>query len=136
MGHMPRIYTVGYGNRKLQDFIATLKRFEVEQLMDVRFFPTSKWPEYKKENLELELSKNGITYLHLKELGGFRKKGYATHMKTKEFKIGMERLLKLAENKTTAIMCVERSPTACHRRFIAKKLEELGWEVVHIIKDE
>jgi uncharacterized protein (DUF488 family) len=132
MTDMPRIYTIGYGNTQLHDFISTLQRFGVKLLADVRSFPTSKWPDYRKENLELELPKNGIAYAHIKELGGFRKGGYANFLKTREFKIGLEKLVKLAEDKTTAMMCVERSPTACHRRFIAKKLEELGWEVIHI----
>lgn len=128
-----KIYTIGYGNRKFEEFVELLKRFGIELIADVRSFPTSKWPEFVKENLQRSLPAQDIDYVHLRELGGYRRGGYETHMRTEEFKRGLERLVQLAHGKLTAIMCVESSPSACHRRFIAKRLHELGWEVVHII---
>ena len=39
---MPEIFTIGYGNREFEDFMALLKRFDIELIIDVRRFPTSK----------------------------------------------------------------------------------------------
>jgi uncharacterized protein (DUF488 family) len=33
------------------------------------------------------------------------------------------------------ILCAERLPERCHRRFIARSLEERGWKVAHIIEE-
>ncbi|MCI0369960.1 MAG: DUF488 domain-containing protein [candidate division NC10 bacterium] len=34
----------------------------------------------------------------------------------------------------TAILCAERLPWRCHRRFIASALRLRGWEVVHTVE--
>ena len=130
---MPKIYTIGYGNRKFEDFVSLLKRFNIELVADVRSFPTSKWPEFVKENLQKVLPANGIDYIHLRELGGYRRGGYEAYMKTADFKEGLKKLMQLARERPTTVMCVESSPSACHRRFIAKRLRRRGWEVVHIV---
>ncbi|MDI6819506.1 MAG: DUF488 domain-containing protein [Candidatus Hodarchaeaceae archaeon] len=128
-----RIYTIGYGNRKFDDFLALLERFGIELVVDVRSFPTSKWPEFVKENLQETLPARGIDYVHLRELGGYRRGGYEAHMHTADFKHGLEKLTQLARERVATIMCVESSPSACHRRFIARRLRRRGWEVVHIV---
>ncbi len=130
---MPEIYTIGYGNRKFEDFVSLMKRFNIKLVADVRSFPTSKWPEFVKENLQKVLPANGIGYIHLRELGGYRRGGYKAYMKTADFKEGLKTLMQLARERPTTVMCVESSPSACHRRFIAKRLRRRGWEVVHIV---
>jgi len=129
---MRKIYTIGYGNRKFEDFVALLERFGIKLVIDVRRFPTSKWPEFVKENLQSSLPARGIGYTHLRELGGYRG-GYERYTQTPEFKRALEELVELASEEPSVIMCVESYPSACHRRFVAKELEKLGWEVVHII---
>jgi uncharacterized protein (DUF488 family) len=42
---------LGYAGWKLREFIRFLKRQEIEVLVDVRLFPTSKKPEVMKKNL-------------------------------------------------------------------------------------
>jgi len=128
----PKIYTIGYGNRKFDDFVSLLKRFNIELVADVRAFPTSKWPEFVKENLQKTLSASGIDYVHLRGLGGYRRGGYEAYMRTADFERGLEELTRLAREKATVIMCVEPSPSACHRRFIAERLRQ-EWEVIHIV---
>lgn len=128
-----KIYTIGYGNRKFDDFVKLLKKFSIGLVVDVRSFPTSKWPEFVKENLEKALPAKGIDYVHLRGLGGYRRGGYEAYMRTPDFKQGLKELTRLARKKVATIMCVESSPSACHRRFIAKKLRRRGWKVVHII---
>ena len=68
-----------------------------------------------------------------KELGGYRREGYRTFTDTAEFKAGVERLRQVARQKRAAIICAERFPWRCHRRFISRALEKRGEEVIHII---
>lgn len=132
---MERIYTIGHSTRKLEELIDVLKNFKIEILVDIRHFPHSRHnPQFNKENLEKELPQNNIKYLWLEKLGGFRKGGYLAYMETEEFKEGLNELIKIAEEKLTAIMCAEILWFKCHRRFVGDKLKELGFEVIHIIK--
>ena len=132
---MKKIYALGYRNWKsLQDFVEYLKTFEIGILVDVRRFPTSKNPEFKRENLEVELPKLEIRYVCMSEtLGGFRKGGYKRYTETEEYKSGMKQLLEMAEETNIAIMCVEPKSKYCHRSFIAKTLSEIGISV-HVLE--
>lgn len=130
------IYSVGSSTRKREDFLKLLKEFKIEALVDVRRFPTSRLNYFYKENLYSFLEKNRIKYFYLGELlGGFRFKGYRTYSKSEEFLKGVGELEKIALNFTTVFMCAERFPFRCHRRFIALKLEENGWRVIHILDE-
>jgi uncharacterized protein (DUF488 family) len=128
------IYSIGHSNRHEEDFINLLKRYGIEIVIDVRRFPTSKYVVYKKENLAELLKKNGIEYIHLENLGGYRG-GYEMWMCSKEWKRDYERLKEIARSRKTAIMCAEKLPFRCHRRYIAKKLAAEGWKVIHIINE-
>ena len=131
---MNMVYTIGYGGwRSLQKFIEFLKGLEIEMLVDVRRFPTSKNPSFKRENLEAELNKHGIRYEFIGEtLGGYRRGGYQKHTKTEAYNEGIKGLLELARESNLVIMCLERSHRYCHRRFIAETLKEMGTEVIHL----
>ena len=130
-----KLYTMGYGNRKFEDFISLLKIHNIEIVVDVRRFPKSKYPEYVKESLERELPRLGIRYVFMGDtLGGFRR-GYQEYTKTKTYRKGIKGLLKLAEKGNVVIICLERSPKGCHRRYISQTLKGLDVRVLHIIKD-
>ena len=66
------IYSIGHGNKKIEDFIAELKSFNIQFLLDIRSKPYSKWnPQFNQIALEAELKKNGITYVFVGDtLGG------------------------------------------------------------------
>lgn len=126
-------YTIGHSTRSWEEFVKILKAYEIKVIVDIRHFPTSKkFPWFCKEYMEKALKKEGIKYLWLKELGGYRKGGYANYMKTKEFEKGIEKLLEIAEKENTAILCAELLWWRCHRRYIADVLVKKGIEVVHI----
>ncbi len=129
------VYTIGHSNRSKEGFISLLHRFGIEALVDVRRFPTSKYEHFRKENLQEMLRKEGIDYVHMEELGGFRNGGYAEYTKTKEFSQAIKRLARLARRKTLALMCSERFYWRCHRKFIARVLKAMGFEVMHIIDE-
>jgi len=54
-------------------------------------------------------------------------------MMTPEFRDGIERLLKLAKKKRTAIMCAEALWWQCHRSLIADFLKAEGHTILHIM---
>lgn len=117
----------------MEEFIKILKETGVEIVVDVRRFPKSKFEHFNRENLEISLKEVGIEYYYLGDkLGGFRKGGYENYTKTKDFEEGIGILTEIARKKLTAIMCAEKLFFRCHRRFIARKLEEMGFEVIHL----
>jgi uncharacterized protein (DUF488 family) len=131
------IWTIGHGKRSINVFIELLKEFGIQVLVDVRSFPTSKVEHFKRENMEKWLPESGIEYFWLgRELGGYRKGGYKAYMRTKMFREGIKRLLEIASQKRTCIMCMEPNPKYCHRRFISAHLEKKGDNVFHIISKE
>lgn len=135
------IYTVGTSNRSIEQFTGLLKKYGIEIIIDVRSFPTSRFEHFKQKNLSSHLKEADIGYIHLKELvgyrrGGYRKGGYRSHMKTSEFKEGLKKLEEIAETKKAAIVCAEKLPWKCHRRYITNELSGRGWEIEHIIDEK
>jgi uncharacterized protein (DUF488 family) len=129
---MTTIYTLGYGDKPWGRFLRILAIHGITQVIDVRRFPTSQRAAYTKESLARSLPE-GIQYVHLPVLGGYRKGGYEHYTETDAFRNGMTLLKKVGEKRKSVIMCVESYPSGCHRRFIAQKLEEEGWTVVHLV---
>jgi uncharacterized protein (DUF488 family) len=131
---MKKIYTLGTGLRSLEDFTEIINSYNIEAIIDVRSFPTSKFDHFKRPNLESFLKKEMFEYHYLgKELGGFRKGGYDNYTHTKAFEFGINTLEAIASKKTSVIICAEHFPWKCHRRFIARALQGKRWVVEHII---
>ena len=129
------IYTLGTSNRSEEEFLEILKFYQIRVIADVRRWPTSqRFPHFKKENLIKILPENSISYYHLEDLGGYRIENYENYMKTPTFKSAFKKLIEIAKKDLTCIICAEKFPWRCHRRFIAKALEEEGIEVLHIIE--
>jgi uncharacterized protein (DUF488 family) len=140
------LYTIGHGNRKSEDFLALLKEFGIEYLIDVRSQPYSKFnPQYNQNDLKFFLERNGIKYVFMGDNIGGRPKDTSCYdsegkvdyevVKTKEFFInGIERL-KTAYNKdiNVVIMCSESKPCECHRsKLIGKVLNTDNIILKHI----
>ncbi len=132
-----QIHTIGHSNRSLEDLIRVLIHHDIQVLVDVRRFPTSRHnPQFKKDLLENKLPESGIEYVWIENLGGFRKGGYVEYTETKEFRDELEKLMEIAKQKRTAVMCAELLWFRCHRNFIATALTRLGWEVIHIYDEK
>jgi len=133
-GLMKKIYTLGTNKRSEEDFIEILLAYNIQSLIDVRSFPRSKILIFRRENLEPALRLEGIEYHFLgAELGGFRKGGYIAYTITDDFRKGIDLLESIALAKTSVIVCAERFPWKCHRKWIARELHKRGWGVEHII---
>ena len=143
------VWTIGHSTRSLGDFLDLLSLFAIENVADVRRFPTSrKYPHFDKEALRKSLEGTGVQYVLLPELGGRREplpdshntlwrnqsfRGYADYMETKAFRVGIDRLLDVARQGRTAFMCAEAVWWRCHRSLIADYLKAEGICVRHIV---
>ena len=129
------VWTIGHSNRSVERFLELLEEHKIRTLVDIRSFPTSKVEHFKREEMERWLPEHGVEYVWLgKELGGYRRGGYQAHMKTRLFRDGVKKLLELAKQGRACIMCMEKNPKYCHRRFVSAHLERKGVEVVHILE--
>jgi uncharacterized protein (DUF488 family) len=134
---MKKIYTLGTDLRSGEEFTEILHAYDIRALLDVRSYPKSKIPIFCKENLAQLLKSEGIEYHFLgKELGGFRKTGYAAYTLTEDFRKGIDLLESIAVSHPTVFICAEKFPWKCHRRWIARELHQRGWEVDHIIEKD
>ena len=146
----PAILTIGHSNHPLVRFLALLARHGVEALVDIRRFPGSrKHPHFSQDSLAAALPKSGVEYHWLEALGGRRHKqrdespnlglenqgfrNYADYMLSDEFREGVEKLLEIARQKRTAIMCAEGLFWQCHRRLVSDFLAASGVTVQHIM---
>lgn len=152
---MPSVFTLGHSTRDLADFSRVLQAHEIRLLVDVRAVPASRrHPHFNREHLELWLPEIGADYLHERDLGGKRGpqmpaaesphvaireeafRNYADYMLSPQFGRAVERLVKMAEARHTAIMCAERDYLQCHRRMISDFLTAQGHAVLHITNEE
>jgi uncharacterized protein (DUF488 family) len=142
-------YTIGHSNYPLEQFIEILNAHGIERVIDVRRFPASrKWPHFNAGSLSETLPAAGIDYVSLPELGGRRSprpdsphfawrtdafRGYADYMDTPSFQAGLKRLIPLALEKRSTLMCAEVLPWRCHRSLIADTLIVRGWVILEIM---
>ncbi len=143
------ILTIGHSTHSLDEFVSMLEAHSVAQIVDVRTIPKSRRvPQFNSESLATELPAHGVKYVHLKSLGGLRHatkesintgwrnasfRGYADYMATEEFRQGIARLLELASDERSAIMCAEAVPWRCHRSLIGDALLVRGARVEDIM---
>ncbi|MGQ3132930.1 MAG: DUF488 domain-containing protein [Flavobacteriales bacterium] len=140
------LYTIGHGNRKPDEFLALLKNFGIEYLVDVRSQPYSKFnPQFNQNDLKFFLERNGIKYVFMGDSIGGRPNDKSCYdddgkvdyevVKTKDFFVqGIDRL-KTAYNKdiNVVIMCSESKPCECHRsKLIGRVLNLEGIVLKHI----
>lgn len=140
------IYTIGYGNRKIDDFVSLLTKYDVRFLIDLRSKPFSKFnPDFSKDRLTSYLDKKQIKYVFMGDtLGGlptdrscYTEDGYVDYqivMKKPFFKSGLERLKSAYNQKLpVVIMCSETKPHECHRsKLIGEALSAENVKVLHI----
>ncbi len=139
------IYTIGHGNRTLEEFISLLRRYEIAFVIDVRSQPHSRYtPHFSREVLEISLQQQQMRYVFMGDTLGGRpeddgcyvngKPEYAI-IKTKHFFLqGIERLRTAWEKQLrVAVLCSEAKPQQCHRsKLIGNTLVEQGVAVAHI----
>ena len=134
---MSVIYTIGHGRHAFADFLELLRKYDIEFLCDVRSVARSRWPQFNGLVLEELLRDNGIGYEHLPETGG------KTKPKPEDLARGLDRIIEIASELNTVIMCSESKPLSphkvpranCHRvGMLAPMLRAKGIErMIHIL---
>lgn len=129
------VCTLGTSDRTIEQFVDLLRAYGIKRVIDVRRFPTSKFDHFKRENLAKQLEWAGCSYDFFGDrLGGYRNGGYENYMKTDLFRKTLSEVERLARREPALILCAERLPWRCHRRFIAGELRERGWKIIHILE--
>ncbi len=136
-----KCYTIGYGGRQPQDFLALLQRHGIKTVVDVRLRPDrasmgvyaqAKSPEKGIQGL---LHKGGMQYVSLVELGNLFMGNAQWHeryrrLMTRAGDLLVERLSDIPG--PFCLLCAEQRAAECHRQVIAEYLAQQGWEVKHL----
>jgi uncharacterized protein (DUF488 family) len=130
------IYTIGHGRHPFAYFLELLQKHGIEFLCDVRSVARSRWPQFNGLVLAELLNENGIGYEHIPETGG------KIVAKPADLARGIERIVEIAADVRTAVMCSESQPLTahkvsqanCHRvGLLAPLLKAKGARIVHIL---
>ena len=131
------LFTIGYENRSLDEFLNILIKQNIKLLCDVRKNALSRKYGFSKKTLQNALESLGIEYLHVPELGivsASRKnlvslKDYEKLFTEYEKTVLVNQVDKIKEvysnllnKKRLALTCFELSPSMCHRTRIAKSV--------------
>lgn len=143
--HNNTIYTIGYGNRTMAAFVALLRQYDIDFLVDVRSAPYSKYnTDFTKSALAEHMKRHDIGYVYMgDQLGGKPKTGdfftdgkvdYAKLNQADFYREGIERLkTALQKQYRVALMCAELRPETCHRsKLVGQSLVEETIAVQHI----
>lgn len=134
---MSTIFTIGHGRHPFADFLELLRKYDIEFLCDVRSVARSRWPQFNGLVLAELLRDSGIGYEHFPETGG------KTKPKPEDLARGVDRIVEIASDVRTVIMCSESKPLSphkvpranCHRvGMLAPMLRAKGIErIIHIL---
>jgi uncharacterized protein (DUF488 family) len=151
--HWPEgaIFTIGHSTLPIGRFIALLKTYGIERLIDIRTMPRSHHnPQFNDTALAASLTAERLEYVHMQTLGGLRHarkdslntgwrngsfRGYADYMQTESFRDALETLIYMSRQKRVATMCAEAVPWRCHRSLVADALTVRGVPVVEILSE-
>jgi uncharacterized protein (DUF488 family) len=149
---MKRIATIGVYEADLQSFLATLRTADVALLLDVRQRRGVRGREYAWANaqrLQRALANAQIAYEHRKDLAPTTELRHLQYAEDDRRGVGKRSRRELApayaeryrreildhadldslvermpDHATTALLCVERDPEACHRALVAAELAD------------
>jgi len=144
------IYTIGHSKRSFDEFVYVLKHFKIKTLVDIRRIPYTNYnPAFNKDSLAYALKKRRINYIYFDDLTGLRSgleykissqclkdesfRSFAAYMGTKKFEDAIKKLIEIAEESVTTLLCVELLYWECHRALIADALKTMGHKVLHIL---
>ena len=144
---MSEIFTIGYEQASLADFLRALEAAGVKRLIDVRDLPQSRRAGFSKRHLAAAAGELGISYTHLKPLGT-PKEGRVAHrtgdqatfwrivdeqLAKPEAQVALEEAAALARAEPCCLVCYEASWRSCHRARVVELLaEHHGFHATHL----
>ena len=156
-----RLATIGVYGFTLERFLDALRAADVRLVVDVRQRRGVRGPEYAWANaqrLQASLAAAGIAYTHHRELAPTTELRELQYREDERLGVGKRSRRELApayverfereilgqadlrpvraelpEIGTTALLCVERDPEACHRSLVAERLaRETALPLIHL----
>ena len=139
------VFTVGHSNHPPELFVGLLQRHSVEEVVDVRSSPYSRYsPHFNKDALEGSDVDIGYVYLG-GELGG-RPKDRSCYdddgrvlfdqvAETDPFIDALGVIIRAADERRIALMCAEKEPLECHRTLWWLRHWWRGAVIEHILAD-
>ena len=144
----PTVLTLGHSNHPPEVFIGLLVRHGVDEVIDVRSAPYSRYAsQFNYEGIHRMLEDIGIGYAYLGgELGGrpvdrscYDSDGrvqYDRVAATDAFGDALRRVARVADENRVALLCTEKEPLECHRTLlVARALADRDVDVAHIQYD-
>jgi len=143
----PQVFTIGYEGADVDRFLTTLKDAGVGALADVRAVALSRKRGFSKSALRDALTNQGIGYQHFIKLGTPKEGRQAARagdgelmrriycnevLATESAQEAFRELEALAQAQPICLLCFERDPADCHRRVLAQRLAERGFETVDL----
>ncbi|HWA00470.1 MAG TPA: DUF488 domain-containing protein [Caulobacterales bacterium] len=143
---MTKLWTIGYENVGVPDFIGALKAAKIKTLVDVREIANSRRAGFSKKALAGSLAEEGIGYLHLKALGT-PKAGreaaragktqvmhriYEAKLAEPEAQLALAEVAEMAVKGRICLMCLEHDWRVCHRAIICEHLEPMDVTAAHL----
>jgi len=143
------LYTIGYEEISIEEYINCLINEDVKILFDVRKNPISRKYGFSKKTLQNALETVGIGYRHLPRLGipgDMRMDLHDIEDYNRLFDIYEKEILStchdllemiyrsLLENERVGLTCFERLPRYCHRTRAAREIARLFQKDLSIIE--
>lgn len=145
------IFTLGHSTLPIERFVALLRTYGIERLVDIRTVPRSRHnPQFNDTELAGTLATENVEYVPMQSLGGLRHarkdspntgwrnagfRGYADYMQTEQFEAALDKLIEMGRQKRVAIMCAEAVPWRCHRSLVADALGVRAVPVIEILSE-
>ena len=137
MDESPGLFTIGYEDLRIDQFVNKLSENHINTVVDVRLTASSRRPGFSKTALTSALAAAGIGYVHERDLGNpptnrdaFRQgrleegRGLMRSRLENGSAEALRRLVERANTERTAIMCVEVADARCHRQVIVEMVRE------------
>lgn len=123
------LYTLGYSGWNPEELRATAERLDA-LVVDVRFYPNSRNPSFRKGTLEQLL---GERYLHLKPCGNKNFRNQREGIVLADEADCLRVLEQLAKQQPLILLCACKRHEECHRSLLATLLaERAGLGVEHL----
>jgi uncharacterized protein (DUF488 family) len=126
------IYTIGYGSTPLEQRAAReqLRVFRGIAMIDTRYSPRSRFPEWCKAALEKEFAPR---YVHIRALGNINYRSGGPIVLADEAR-GLEQARQLLEQGDILLLCGCYRVDRCHRREVAARLHgQTGAAICHLL---
>jgi uncharacterized protein (DUF488 family) len=127
------VFTIGHSNLEFEDFLARLRNYDIERVLDVRSQPVSRYtPHFSHQPLAHALEQHGVGYVFMGDtLGGrpadtryYDEAGFVRYdllSESDDFAKGLAGLQEEAERASVALLCAEEDPARCHRHLLVAR---------------